>query len=327
MKVSGISRYVLCASMSIALLAGCGGSQPPIGALGAMPQPAAAASQSEEMRHRLRRAHVASSSYGDLLYVAPDYDGAVTYYTYPAGELVGALNAGAFGLCSDPSGNIFVVDRDSITEFAHGGTSPINTFSGYGFNYNSCSVDPTTGDLAVAFLGLGGYSPGIAIFKDGSGRQFTYTDADFEGLEYCGYDGSGNLFADGFMSGRVEFAELPAGGRKLKNVALSIKIKKPGQVQWDGKYMTVADEKVGTIFRLKIKGSLATRVGTTKLHGFGSALFASWIYDGAIIVPFGKDGVGYVGFWKYPQGGSPTKTFAGPGYHTTDNAVAISPAN
>jgi hypothetical protein len=32
MKVSIISRYVLCAGMSIALLAGCGGSEPPIGA-------------------------------------------------------------------------------------------------------------------------------------------------------------------------------------------------------------------------------------------------------------------------------------------------------
>ena len=31
MKVSGISRYAVCASMSSALLAGCGGSQPPIG--------------------------------------------------------------------------------------------------------------------------------------------------------------------------------------------------------------------------------------------------------------------------------------------------------
>ena len=38
MKVSGISRDALCASMSIAMLAGCGGSQPPIGATGAMPQ-------------------------------------------------------------------------------------------------------------------------------------------------------------------------------------------------------------------------------------------------------------------------------------------------
>ena len=132
MKSLDLGRCALCTSVAVVMLTGCGGSQPPIGAPGAMPQRVAAASQSEELRHRLRRAHVASSSYGDLLYVAPN-NAAVTYYTYPAGELVGTLNASGSGLCSDTSGNIFVVDRYSITEFAHGGTSPINTFSGYGY--------------------------------------------------------------------------------------------------------------------------------------------------------------------------------------------------
>ncbi|MGA7286323.1 MAG: choice-of-anchor tandem repeat GloVer-containing protein [Candidatus Cybelea sp.] len=34
MKVSGLSRYSLCLSIGMAMLAGCGGSQPPIGAPG-----------------------------------------------------------------------------------------------------------------------------------------------------------------------------------------------------------------------------------------------------------------------------------------------------
>ena len=38
MKSLDFNRYTLCASMSIAMLAGCGGSQPPIGAPGATPQ-------------------------------------------------------------------------------------------------------------------------------------------------------------------------------------------------------------------------------------------------------------------------------------------------
>ena len=320
MKSLDLGRWTLCSCVAAAMLAGCGGSQPPITLPGAIPQ------------HRLHSIQTASSSYGDLLYVAPYAGGGygpIAYYSYPAGALVGTLNAGGIGLCSDASGNIFVVNHYSITEFAHGGTSPINTFSGYGYYYNSCSVDPKTGDLAVAFLGhRSEYAPGIAIFKNGSGRQFTYTDADFEYLEYCGYDDSGNLIADGYISGGgVELAELPAGLKKLETVRSSLGIVKPGQVQWDGKYMTIADEKEGRIYRVKIKGSAATLIGTTKLHGFASTTFASWIYDGAVIVPFGKGGVGYVGFWKYPEGGSPTKIFAGPGYHTTDNAVTISPAS
>ena len=37
MKISDFSRYVLCSCVATAMLAGCGGSQPPIGAPGAMP--------------------------------------------------------------------------------------------------------------------------------------------------------------------------------------------------------------------------------------------------------------------------------------------------
>ena len=37
MKVSGLGRYAFCVSIGVAMLAGCGGSQPPIGAPRAMP--------------------------------------------------------------------------------------------------------------------------------------------------------------------------------------------------------------------------------------------------------------------------------------------------
>ena len=38
MKTSGFARYELSTCIAVALLAGCGGSQPPIGALGTVPQ-------------------------------------------------------------------------------------------------------------------------------------------------------------------------------------------------------------------------------------------------------------------------------------------------
>lgn len=90
--------------------------------------------------------------------------------------------------------------------------------------------------------------------------------------------------------------------------------------------MTIAEESKHNIYRLKVSGSVATVVGKTKLD-VSNVIFGSWIYGGTVIAPFGKQGVGYVRFWNYPQGGSPTKTFPGPGYHTTDNAVTISPGS
>jgi hypothetical protein len=46
MKVSDFSRYALSGCVAAAMLTGCGGSQPPIGATGAMAQNHAAASHS-----------------------------------------------------------------------------------------------------------------------------------------------------------------------------------------------------------------------------------------------------------------------------------------
>jgi hypothetical protein len=42
MKSLGLGRYALSSCAAAALLAGCGGSQPPIGAPGTMPQKAGA---------------------------------------------------------------------------------------------------------------------------------------------------------------------------------------------------------------------------------------------------------------------------------------------
>lgn len=287
-------------------------------------------------QHRVHRVFRPDS---DLLYVAPSGPNLVTYYTYPAGTLIGTLNATARGLCSDAKGNVFVVGDGSITEFAHGGTKPINTLGNASYNYWSCSVDPTSGDLAVTFENYSARrsrlnhpavsntsgGTGIAIFKNASGSQITYTDADFSHLYYCGYDGSSNLFADGYIGGApAAFAELPVGSHSLKTVLLTHELKKPGQVQWDGKHITLADEHNRKVYRIEIKGSTASVLGTTKLGGLSSAYTGSWIYNAKAIVPFVRHGVGYIGYWKYPRGGHPTKSFEGPGYDTVDNAVTVS---
>jgi hypothetical protein len=307
-------------------------------------------SQDALARPNANRAQPASGSSGDLLYVAPNFldgprknttPGDVAYYTYPAGELVGTLNAKARGLCTDAGGNVFVVNDGAIYEFAHGGTTPINTLGNRRYSYWSCSVDPTTGNLAATFeeysadptTGSSAVTSesggtGVAIFKNATGNQTTYTDAAFEHLFYCGYDGSGNLFADGFKSGSPSaFAELAAGSSKFETIQLNHQIETAGQVQWDGAYITIADERTNKIYRVEINGSAAIVVGKTKLDRISNLFWGSWIYEGTVIAPFAKKGVGYVGFWNYPRGGSPTKILPGPGYDTTDNAVTISPGS
>src|SRR5580704_9380706 len=138
MKLAEFGGYALsiCAA---ALLAGCGGSQPPIGALGAMPS---------------RPATISGGSSSALLYISSPSNGNVYFLTYPKGKLVGTLTGfqEPFGLCSDTAGNVFIPDSEAgdVVEYAHGGTSPIVTLNDVGYLPADCSVDPLTGNLAVA---------------------------------------------------------------------------------------------------------------------------------------------------------------------------------
>ncbi|MGC1985542.1 MAG: hypothetical protein WA668_09155, partial [Candidatus Cybelea sp.] len=53
MKSFGLSRYALSGGVAVALLAGCGRSQPPIGAPGAMPLSAIAAHADRSAKYKV----------------------------------------------------------------------------------------------------------------------------------------------------------------------------------------------------------------------------------------------------------------------------------
>jgi hypothetical protein len=246
-----------------------------------------------------------------LLYVASR--GHSYVLNYPTGELVGTIDAGAQAACSDSVGNVYLVEDNRVVEYAHGGTTPIKTITlpGGGVAGGGCSVDPTSGDLAVTFGGVG-----VAIYQSAQGSPTTYQD----NAVYCGYDNQGNLFSDGSTSsGGLIISELPAGGAAFMALSISKRIQgDPWQVQWDGHYVTV--QTVGpaqgaSVNRLSISGSVATVVGVTHLKGFSGAANQSWIIGKLMFMPVGRRGIGVrtptLGVWKYPAGGKPTKKFKG----------------
>jgi hypothetical protein len=154
MTPSDFSRFALVWAV-VALLAGCGGSQPPIGAPRAMPQSSA---------------HKAAGSYSALLYVASGAYDTGDMYTFPAGKHVGKITLpgvdSAYGMCSDSGGDVFITTippqpaPGSIYEYSYGGTTPIATLADDDLPYG-CSWDPTTGNLAVANL----FPPGGESFN------------------------------------------------------------------------------------------------------------------------------------------------------------------
>jgi hypothetical protein len=133
---------------------------------------------------------------------------------------------------------------------------------------------PTTGNLAVA------NGANVLVYAHARGKPRKYSDTLPVGVYYVGYDGSGNLFADGAGdSYKSVLIELPKGKTEFKNIRVnpSTALDGAGDVQWDGKYMVLANyNDPTTMYQFSIAGSKATLEGTTTLE-FSAPLLAFWI--------------------------------------------------
>ncbi len=309
MKRLGFRRYALCSCVAAAMLAGCGGSQPPIGAPGVMQQIFADATHADRGKSWMRP----EAKNSDLLYVSANITGEIYIFSYPKGGLVGTLSGltSPAGLCVDRSGDVWAVTSSSsgagtLIEYAHGGTSPIATLSVPGTRPYGCGVDPKTGNLAVTNSG-----DSVSIFSNASGSPTTYTAAEFYNMYYCGYDSQGNLYADGNSQSGAQLAELAKGGDSLENVTINATLNHPGAVQWDGKYLAVAELSSHSsgqiqIYRVKVNGSEGTVAATVTLlgkHFLGG--FQGWIQGGTYVQPNKQSDT--EGLWNYPKGGKTIK--------------------
>ncbi|HXB84210.1 MAG TPA: hypothetical protein VNU22_12745 [Candidatus Acidoferrum sp.] len=259
----------------------------------------------------------------DLLYVSNLNSGTVNVYSYPDDKQVGTIKGdydGPDGICVDKKQDIWVVNNldASLFEYKHGGKTPIATLGGILFPIG-CSVDPTTGDLAVT--SYGGSSEGggsVSIFAHAKGTPKVYTDSEIPHFNFCGYDPKGNLYADGTSSDEEGFffAELPKGKNTLKNITLTGgTIYYPGMVQWDGKYVAVGDQDAGSassgvsaIYQTTGAGGKIVHETMLDFPGTYEDVVGFWIQGSTVIGPNTVANPNQdVGFFKYPAGGKPSK--------------------
>jgi hypothetical protein len=247
----------------------------------------------------------------DLLYVS-SYSW-VSVYTYPQGNLVGKLRGFylASGQCVDSKSNIYITDyaTSRVYEYAHGSRTRMRTI--YVPGAHDCSIDPTTGELAVI-------SSGVWIYNFAKRQVRKYKDSHFYEYWYCGYDPKGNLFIDGLSrpgTGNFVFAELPKGGSQLQIVTLNQYIGWPGPIKWHYQYLAVGDLSTPVIYQFVIKGRNGTRVGTTHLGSNAFSVKQFWIQGQTVVTSTdcdencSKKGRGSeVMLFKYPAGGNATKT-------------------
>lgn len=290
--------FVIACSIASALLAGCGGSQPPLVAPGTIQQSIPIAAHVERDGSWM----LPEAKKDTLLYVSADYG--VTVYSYPSARQVGVLNGpDGQGLCSDKDGNVFVtyLQGNAVYEYAHGATQPMRILYAYDysedFNPYGCSVDPTTNTLAVT--GLDGYD--VFFFKDETGMPTVYRNPYSYGY-FCTYDDRGNFFEHG---GKDDIAELPRGSSTFENIHMSRRI---GEgffgVAWDGSFLsTIAGTSASSVFdyRIRVKDSHATIISSTKIVR-GRWLRQFTIYKGHFISPVWNvaQHTTQVAIWHYP---------------------------
>jgi hypothetical protein len=262
----------------------------------------------------------------DLMYVSNTDDQTVKMYSYPKRKLLGTLTGfdQPYSLCVDAEQNIYVTNdyRLEMIEYAHGGTKPIKYLGDPDGYPIGCAIDPTTGDLAVTNLtGVAirhnvHVAGEVLIYKHAKGVPVRYFDPTIPYYYFAAYDDQGNLFVDGDTCCGVAVAELVKGARKFTDLTLDQSIQFPGAVQWDGTRLAVGDQDASEIYRFAVSGSTGRREDTVPLGG-AVDVFQFWLPrqnggtrdDRVIGADHGSNEyIGDIGFWKYPQGGSPVET-------------------
>jgi len=234
-----------------------------------------------------------TAKHGALLYVSEYGGGVVDVFSYPKGQQVGLLRGflAPQGECVDKKGDVFILNANinhgqpSIIEFAHGGTQPIATLTDNDQDPYGCAIDPTTGNLAVS-----NQSGAIAIYAKAKGSPAYIADHLTVLALWCGFDNAGNLFVDGLNRNiGNEFDELVKGTSTFAHLTLSQSIGFPGNIQWDGKELTLGDalyqgNDTSAIYQLQVANKTATITGTTVLAG-SAEVFGSWIQGKRVIGP------------------------------------------
>jgi hypothetical protein len=313
MNIFSASKYGFTILAGAGILGGCSGSQ-------SLPSGTPDSAMSEASPKSVHPDHQRSwisplAKRRKLLYIADPGANSVDIFDLPSGKQVGALSGfdSPQGLCSDGS-HVWVTNTDdsNIFEYDAGASTPVATLRDPQEYPLGCSYDGTTGNLAVANVIDNLYGPGnVAVYTEAKGLPKAYTCSGIAEYSYVGYDNQGNLYVDGeinLSAGGFGFCGLPKGNKSMENISLNQTIEYPGQVQWDGQYVTVSDQDTNMIYRFTIDGTSGTEEGSTSLTGPGDCV-QNWIEKNKVYCPNGS--LAAADIYPYPAGGAPIKTISG----------------
>ena len=327
MRFAPTTFTAMLVASAFALIAGCsGGSQ---SSAPALPAVDAARTRGAAPNHG-KSWMLPQAKTKTLIYAEDEQTGNVNVYDYSSGTQVGTLGGSpADGGCVDAKGDVYIVaDDGTVAEYAHGGTTPLQTYAPGG-SLVGCSID-SKGDVAIS-----GSSPGrVIVYSKGNAKKgATYSNTECETMSPMGYDNRGNAIGVGQYD-EVSVCALLAGTKQDMTLATSgITINFPNGTMWDGKYIEVGDQEA-TSGKDETGMNQATLSGKT-LTSAGETILTDTCYRGYtdVLNPFvvGKKNTpanteqgnivvgsnlycfsassGGIEFWHYPKGGNPFKMY------------------
>jgi hypothetical protein len=311
--------FRICAAAAI--LTGCGGLQAQNGMQGQndLQVQTSALTPVRANPAEVRRDHQRSWMYPEaknenLLYVSNLGNSTISVYSLAHRKLVGMLTGlgDPYGLCTDTQGNVWVVlwGPSKVVEFAHGGTEILKRLDDPKGNPYDCSVDPTTGNLAVTNWNFGGYwlQGNVAVYTHAAGTPHLYNGQWFWYFYGVTYDDRGNLYADGlssYFNGLFCLGIMRKGGTSFDDILLRPDLHPTvlAGVGWDGKHVVVGDG--AGVWQFRIDGLKGKAVGYTPLNPWHlESQF--WVSgkDPHSIFASNYGAPGGVHDWRYPAGGA-----------------------
>jgi hypothetical protein len=257
-----------------------------------------------------------------LLYITDSEANAVYVYGASSNKLVGTLEGfrDPLGECVDAKRDIWIVDSQGLTEYAHGGTTPIGSISMYdfyagGFNPYSCAVDPTSGDIAISIVNrYQGNDSGLIMICSSDASCSLNEQRARVYVYFVSYDKEGNLYANGLKRDKpgLWMVVRPHGGSFETFTIQGATLTQPGgMVNADGVFSVAAPgtSHSTTIYQLSVSGTIGTVTGTTQLAKAGDCnQFAIQGTPASARITCPNLTGGNVTKYKYPAGGDPVET-------------------
>ena len=211
MKSLGLGRYALSIGAAAAMLAGCGGSQPPTSAAGAMPQSRAIAARAQHggswmlPEAKSEDLHALYKMSRPLLFVTnynADANNVTIYHADAKSPSPLAIITDGIGSpegdCIDAAGTLYVANEDGsgwVSEYASGHTKRSKLITD-GINIPAfCAID-SSGNLWVANLG----GANATEYEKGSTKPHTVITNGLTAPVGIAIDHSGNLYVSNRLS-------------------------------------------------------------------------------------------------------------------------------